>query len=680
MFGCSLAPLYDLWERQQVSHCGQYSVERMLALGEYCQRTSFRRVLVMCVLMPLIPLLLIVLMELVPLKPIEAGASANYAFWTRHALTLWLTALCVEGQAKSWIPELPLTTKQALAIASGTAVATAGLELLTAEFWVFPVPFLAVLGSPVFWLSWAMMARVVLGPNPVQAVQDANFRVLRFLQITAVQSSLLGIYPAYQIIFAAVNRFVELLVVSLLPVINVVLKNTLVACGSHLEDNLPEMVVFTVDGFSALYSVICMRGTNSLKMVAATVAINVLVMVLSLHGMNRRSRAARESRSYHLMQLLQRQAQRTPSFLTSSSAGGSPELLSTLVLTTLKMLRTPGQLDPTELRQIRLLSGKQHKLSSANTALLQSLAARCVYHNDLKISETISMSQMKSRYASAAIEGRALSPSHFTAPTPRQSRLTQRLRAALRALPQAGRKLGSGIESGLTGFPSFRSASRDKTSKESDADAGTDSFPRLSSVLRLAKLMKTSSHRISERTASPKKPPPIAMDIDTSSKLRTLVMPGSPVISDVLLETRKQNTRAVKQALQLLFNSEYLGLTAYTLFIIPMLYVLYMPILQALPNEVYYPSHFVLMENADQFLDRMTVITILAFLQLAVLIVLHIFVATRFAVSTIYQIAFVLETHFTLVAGRLLVSFIFAVQSTLLHYGADFSFRFSWIH
>ncbi|KAE9185790.1 hypothetical protein PF002_g26067 [Phytophthora fragariae] len=157
-------------------------------------------------------------------------------------------------------------------------------------------------------------------------------------------------------------------------------------------------------------------------------------------------------------------------------------------------------------------------------------------------------------------------------------------------------------------------------------------------------------------------------------------MPGSPVISDVLLETRKQNTRAVKQALQLLFNSEYLGLTAYTLFIIPMLYVLYMPILQALPNEVYYPSHFVLMENADQFLDRMTVITILAFLQLAVLIVLHIFVATRFAVSTIYQIAFVLETHFTLVAGRLLVSFIFAVQSTLLHYGADFSFRFSWIH
>ncbi|EGZ18091.1 hypothetical protein PHYSODRAFT_300901 [Phytophthora sojae] len=302
MFGYSLAPLYDVWERLQVSHCGQYSVERMLALDEYYQRTSFRRVLAVCILMPLIPLLLIILMELVPLRPVEAGASANYVFWGRHALTLWLTALCVEGQAKSWIPELPLTTNQALLIASGTAVTTAGLELLTAELWVFPVPFLDVLGSPVFWLSWAIMSRLVLGPDPVLGVQDANFRVWRYLQITAVPSSLLAIYPAYQIIFAAVNRFVEMLIVSLLPVINVVLKNTLVACGSHLEDNLPELVVFTVDGFSALYSVICMRGTNSLKMVVATVFINVLVMVLSLHGMNRRSRAERESRSYHLMQ------------------------------------------------------------------------------------------------------------------------------------------------------------------------------------------------------------------------------------------------------------------------------------------------------------------------------------------------------------------------------------------
>lgn len=101
---------------------------------------------------------------------------------------------------------------------------------------------------------------------------------------------------------------------------------------------------------------------------------------------------------------------------------------------------------------------------------------------------------------------------------------------------------------------------------------------------------------ISEESAPVQMP---VMDLDAFAKLRTLLLPGSPVISDVLVETRKKNTRAVKQALQLLFNNEYLGLTAYTLFIIPMLYVLYMPILQALRNEKYYPTHFVLLENAD---------------------------------------------------------------------------------
>ncbi|KAH7484936.1 uncharacterized protein KRP23_3990 [Phytophthora ramorum] len=557
------------------------------------------------------------------------------------------------------------------------------VEVLVAELWVFPIPFMSVLGAPLLLVFWAVMTRVVLGENPVQGVPDARFRGWRFVQITAVQASLLLIYPAYQAIFMSVAGFLEMLIVSILPIINVALKNTLVACGSHLEDNLPEMVVLTVDGFSALYSVICMRGTNSVKMVAITVALNVVVMMLSLHGMNRRSRAARDSRAFQLMQLRQRQAQRTPSFLSATLAGGSPDLLSTLVITTLKLLQAPGQLDPAELREIRLLSGMQHNLSDANSALLKSLAARCVYNNDRRVS-AISMGQMKSRYASAAIEGRDFSASHFSVPVPPSSRLAQRIRAAILAIPATTRKTGSGGTNGVGSFPSSRSSSRDKgSSKGTDAESGGDSFHRLPSIPRIVKLVKGSSRWISERASSTKKLPPLPMaglDPDSSAKLRPLVMPGSPIINDVLVATRKKNTKAVKQSLQLLFNNEYLGLIAYIQCIIPVLYMLYMPVLQTLPNRVYYPTHFVILENADQFLDRITVIALLALLQLAVLIVLHVFVATHFAVSTVYQIAFVLETHFKLVAGRLIVWFIVAVQSTLLHYGADFTFQFNWIH
>ncbi|KAG7396381.1 hypothetical protein PHYBOEH_002341 [Phytophthora boehmeriae] len=104
-----------------------------------------------------------------------------------------------------------------------------------------------------------------------------------------------------------------------------------------------------------------------------------------------------------------------------------------------------------------------------------------------------------------------------------------------------------------------------------------------------------------------------------------------------------------------------------------------MPVLHAVPNRVYYPTHYRYFGSGKEFQERMTVIGILAMLQLVVFVALQVFVVKRFAVSTIYQVAFVLESNFTLLQGRLLVWLFFAVQSTLVHYGADFTFQFDWI-
>ncbi|KAL4106201.1 hypothetical protein PRIC1_004255 [Phytophthora ramorum] len=107
---------------------------------------------------------------------------------------------------------------------------------------------------------------------------------------------------------------------------------------------------------------------------------------------------------------------------------------------------------------------------------------------------------------------------------------------------------------------------------------------------------------------------------------------------------------------------------------------MYMPVLQALPNHVYYPTHYRYFGEANEFEERMTVIGVLFLLQLLVFIGLQVFVVKRFGVSTIYQVAFVLENHFLLLQGKLLMWLIFAVQSTLEHYGVDFSFQFAWVH
>eukprot|EP00644_Phytophthora_capsici_P015684 jgi/Phyca11/535966/estExt2_fgenesh1_pg.C_PHYCAscaffold_440035 len=109
-------------------------------------------------------------------------------------------------------------------------------------------------------------------------------------------------------------------------------------------------------------------------------------------------------------------------------------------------------------------------------------------------------------------------------------------------------------------------------------------------------------------------------------------------------ETRKQNTVAVNQTLQLLFNNEYLGLIAYVQCIMPLIYMAYIMVILEMPNRQFYLNESDL-EHREGLAQRFTVIAAFVVLQMAILIGLHVFVATRFGVSTLYQVAFVLETH-----------------------------------
>lgn len=275
---------------------------------------------------------------------------------------------------------------------------------------------------------WATATRLVLGSRPLDGVQDGEFLGHQFLLITSVHASLLGIYPAYQAVFLALDPWMQLGMVALLQGINLALKNVQTALGSHLEDNLPEVITFSVDVFSAIYSVLCMHSANSMKMVGLTLALNTSVLLLSLHGMSRRSRAARSSRTF-----LQHQKLRRPD--------DGPAQLTTLVGTTLRLLQAPEQLDLVEVRSTRLLSGLPQKLSNYNKGVLNLLATRSVYSNSRRVSETVSVAEIKEKYSSAAMEGRSLSDLHLPAP-PTRLKNNPRLRGVFLVV-QATRWLGA---------------------------------------------------------------------------------------------------------------------------------------------------------------------------------------------------------------------------------------------
>ncbi|KAL4106203.1 hypothetical protein PRIC1_004257 [Phytophthora ramorum] len=761
MFGNSLGPLYNLWERLQVSHCGQYSVERMLALEEYGQRVSPIRVAAVCMLTPLSPLLLVVLAAYLPLRPSADGSSANYMFWMRHLLVLGLTMLSGLMQAKAWLSELPLTTQKIVGITLCSALVTTGLGYLVSEVWIFPVPFLNMLQSPVIVVVCTGITCLVLDRGVFREIPDADFRLQRYFMLIFAQGSLITIYPGYHALFLVAPSFVQPYLVALLMVINIAVKNILAACGAHLEDRLPEVIVFTVDVFNALYSALCMRSTNSLKMVAVVVTMNVVDMMLALHGMNRRSRVALANRA---IQERRRQLQR----LSASALGVEPpaetheDSLGTLFQATLQLLQLPGQLDPAELRQICLLSCAEHNVSEDNKNLLAALAARCVYNNERRPTGLRSMARRKSRFSSTAMSGPDLSAEHFSLAMKKPSQFMQRLRAAARLIPEAGKRFSVQIGTRLSNSLGFRLDSKERLSQQKDTDADeesdADSFENDTTPNELGKLSSSpsrresrqlgsstpspgsqieqfsrqtsgqagsariismqlggssrrvsaqmgagSSRRVSALADPPKEFTPtqnqsarwllshlgssrrlaeltaVSTKLATSLKLLPLLMPDNPVINDVLKETRKQNTVAVNQTLQLLFNNEYLGLIAYAQCITPTIYMAYMLIMQEMPNRVFYLSGHDL-NHPDGLAQRFTVIAVFVGLQTAILIGLHLLVAARFGVSTLYQVAFVLETHARLVQGKLATWLLFAVGFMLEHYGVDFSFKFDWVH
>jgi hypothetical protein len=637
----SLARLFRLWEWLQTSHCGQYSVERMLALDEYCRRTSLLRVAVVCLCTPLSAILTVVLTECVPLRPPSEGALRNFLFWIRHAAMVELILLGAMRQAKAWIPGAPLTRRRIIGLSLGCTAAATALDVAVAQLWVFPIPFLVVLGAPVLELIVALAVICVVGRDELSAVPDGAFHLRRYVNLFSAQTSLMLIYPAYHALFLAAPDIIQRLLLLLLPGVSLALKNLLVAYGSHLEDRLPEEIVFTVDVFDALFTTMCMRTASSFLMVVAMVLLHAAEMALSLHSMHARSRFVQPDGA-------QEQMREEPSPTPTSS-------VRQLVLGTLQLLQTPAQLDPLEATKIRLLSGVGHQLAVESTAILRSLASHATYHNDRVASKAASILQVKTRFASSTMSEAISSQAGLL-----------RFRAPIEVVPppdakphEAGKE-SKAVEKRDTssGSPSQRkrSAQRRPTKPENQPSAEVRTIPEARE--RRVSSDKGNWHGVPDLVTTP------AL-VDASFKLPAFV---SAVVGETSVEARKRNACAVNQTLQLLFNNECLGLVAYIRCVVPVMYLVYMEVLQTLPNRVYYPATRTVADE-QVLADRMLVIGVLAAFQFLAILTLHVVVAARFSISTLYQIAFVLETHASLVQPKLASWLIFSVGFPLEHYG-----------
>lgn len=622
------ARLHDHWEKLQVSHCGMYSIERMMAFDDYCKSVSKKRVAAVCFLTPLPAVFFIILLELAPLRDPDAGCLANYVFWLRHWFVISVILETGILKAKQWVPELPLSHPRMLAISFGCSAIYVASNILLAYYWAFPIPFLAALGGLVMFPIWVAGIITAIGYKTLASIPNIRDRLQRYMELLSQQSSLMIIYPANNALFQVVPLRYRSAYLGMMPIINLLMKNAVASKGQHLEDRLPETVVFCVDVFNALYSLFCMRTSNTFSSVSIIVAFDIAVCVFAIAGMHQRTLFTQEliiettpskyPRRRRMASIISPgptavvPAEEAPGMKTRFLSASLKLLVIAqiscrVVAKALDLLKQPGQLDPAGMREIRLFSGVKHSLSESNAKVLETLENRSTYDNIQAQHRRVSFQQARALFASKSqVRRRREQDISEGSIKLRRSSIARKISAVARA---------------------------DKSGTISVSGSSTPGSPRQSQV-----------------------------------SVHPLLLARHPALKEAVDLARKKNTAAVHEVLQMLFSSEYLVLATYVQCIIPPMFILCMSALHNLPNVKYYPRAREVTDDAE-LISRMNMITFYWALELIILLGVHMVLARKFAFAAIYQIAFVLESQALLVQSNLVFTLVFAVQSAASHYG-----------
>ncbi|KAE8954968.1 hypothetical protein PR001_g32284, partial [Phytophthora rubi] len=130
--------------------------------------------------------------------------------------------------------------------------------------------------------------------------------------------------------------------------------------------------------------------------------------------------------------------------------------------------------------------------------------------------------------------------------------------------------------------------------------------------------------------------------------------------------------------LNLLHLVEFTILIEYIEVIVPVVYSIYVATMSYLPNRVYYAQ--LANMDADKLRSTLSNVLLYGFLEFVSLIVLTVILQKTMKYSPVHQLAFVLRNQWRMVQSKLVLWVVYVVQSSLVHFGADYSFQFVWLN
>ncbi|KAF1332350.1 hypothetical protein FI667_g3472, partial [Globisporangium splendens] len=158
---------------------------------------------------------------------------------------------------------------------------------------------------------------------------------------------------------------------------------------------------------------------------------------------------------------------------------------------------------------------------------------------------------------------------------------------------------------------------------------------------------------------------PLASEIPVQQPLRSMHPKLAKQIRQ-LPEEDKQLVLALDEANRLRFVQHVLGVLFRTEFILLIEF-----------TEVVIPTVYWI--DADTLRHNISLIVLYALLEGFTLFCMIAMLQRRLHISTTRQLAFVLETQWQNVQAKLILWVVFSLQTSVLHFGVDFTFKFAWL-
>ncbi|KAL3669413.1 hypothetical protein V7S43_005807 [Phytophthora oleae] len=106
--------------------------------------------------------------------------------------------------------------------------------------------------------------------------------VLNVVKVWMCEVLFVLIYPPFFYIFTTLTKFTQMAFALLLPIIKIFMRNVFMPAVVHLRDDLPEVVVFNVEVFNALFVSYCMQNSPSFWTTVELMLADIVLLALSI--------------------------------------------------------------------------------------------------------------------------------------------------------------------------------------------------------------------------------------------------------------------------------------------------------------------------------------------------------------------------------------------------------------